>query len=226
MSIAQNLVTIQQRIDRAVKNNTNQQPVKLLAVSKTKPSAMIRQLAQAGQRSFGENYCQEAVKKQQELSDLDLEWHFIGAIQSNKTKDIANHFDWVHTLDRYMIAQRLSSQRPSRLAKLNVLIQVNTDNETSKSGVSNDEVLALAEKVIQLPNIALRGIMCIPAAKTNYQQQLKSFLEVSVLYNKMKKVFSSVNIDTLSMGMTNDLEAAIDAESNLVRIGEGLFGKR
>lgn len=201
-----------------------QQAVQLLAVSKTWPAENLRQAALAGQHCFGENYLQEALTKIAALSDLDLEWHFIGPIQSNKTKDIATHFDWVQSIDRVKIAQRLSNQRPADLEKLNVCIQVNIDNESSKSGVSVDDVLTLAEHVDQLNNLQLRGLMIIPTKTDNLQQQHHSFQKAQKLYLQLASLYPSV--DTLSMGMSSDMAIAIAEGSTMVRIGTALFGQR
>lgn len=198
--------------------------VQLLAVSKTWPAEKLRQVAEQGQHRFGENYLQEALEKIQALADLDLEWHFIGPIQSNKTRDIAAHFDWVQSVDRLKIASRLNNQRPDNLPPLNVCIQVNIDNEASKSGVPTSEVLSLATEIARLDRIKLRGLMVIPARQINEAAQRASFYRAYQLYETLQKHFDG--IDTLSMGMTGDLHAAIAEGSTLVRIGTALFGKR
>lgn len=198
--------------------------VQLLAVSKTWPAEILRQAANAGQICFGENYLQEAITKIEALSDLDLQWHFIGPIQSNKTKDIAQHFSWVQSIDRLKIAQRLNTQRPETLAPLNICIQVNIDNEDSKSGVSPIETLALAKEIVQLDRLTLRGIMVIPTKTDDIDQQQQAFQRAHDLFITLQKQFPSV--DTLSMGMTNDLSTAIALGSTMVRVGTGLFGQR
>lgn len=198
--------------------------VKLLAVSKTQPADVVRQAAEAGQRYFGENYLQEALIKINLLADLKLEWHFIGPIQSNKTKDIAENFDWVQTVARLKIAHRLNNQRPSHLSKLNICIQVNIDNESTKSGVAATELLELAKHISLLKNLKLRGIMIIPTHSNDSQQQQRSFKQAHILYKQLAKIHPSV--DTLSMGMSGDMKLAIVEGSNMVRIGTALFGKR
>lgn len=198
--------------------------VQLLAVSKTWPAEKLRDLAEEGQRCFGENYLQEALDKIAALSDLNLEWHFIGPIQSNKTRDIAANFDWAQSLDRLKIARRLNDQRPVELAPLNVCIQVNIDNEDSKSGVAGDEVLLLAKQIAELDRLKLRGIMVIPSRQVDEAAQRSSFQRAYALYQTLQHHFDG--IDTLSMGMTGDLKAAIAEGSTMVRIGTALFGQR
>jgi len=215
------LDTIKCAVNKAHRSHKS---VQLLAVSKTWPADDLRKTAEMGQRCFGENYLQEALTKITALSDLDLEWHFIGPIQSNKTKDIAAHFDWVQSIDRIKIAKRLSDQRPENLAKLNICIQVNIDDEASKSGVNSAEVLNLAEQISQLDNIELRGLMIIPQKTDDMQKQQTSFHKAQVLFLQLSNLYPSV--DTLSMGMSGDMEAAIAEGSTMVRIGTALFGKR
>jgi hypothetical protein len=198
--------------------------VQLLAVSKTWPADKLRQLAELGQIRFGENYLQEALEKIAALSDLNLEWHFIGPIQSNKTRDIAARFDWVQSVDRLKIARRLNEQRPDDLSPLNVCIQVNIDDETSKSGVSADNCLELAAEISSLDRLRLRGLMVIPAKQSDLAAQRDSFRRAHQLFEQLQQQFYGV--DTLSMGMTGDLEAAIAEGSTLVRIGTALFGQR
>lgn len=202
--------------------------VQLLAVSKTKPCEAILDAASAGQRAFGENYVQEGVDKvqffHQHHPELDLEWHFIGPIQSNKTRHVAEHFDWVHTIDRAKTAQRLSDQRPAELPPLQVLIQVNTSGEQSKSGAQDDEIMALAELISSLPNLTLRGLMSIPANTPDYVSQLAAFRQLAQLHTQLKQRYPQ--IDTLSMGMSGDMEAAIEAGTTMVRIGTAIFGAR
>lgn len=202
--------------------------VQLLAVSKTKPLTDIIEAAKAGQVAFGENYVQEGVdkvKKIQEVApELKLEWHFIGPIQSNKTKLVAESFDWVHTIDRAKIAQRLNDQRPTDKGPLQVLIQVNTSGESSKSGTTENEVFQLAELISSLPNLTLRGLMSIPANVSDYQSQLRAFQQLATMQQKLSEKFD--HIDTLSMGMSGDMQAAIEAGSTMVRIGTAIFGAR
>lgn len=192
----------------------------LLAVSKTKPAADIRTLYEAGQRDFGENYLQEALTKQQQLNDLSITWHYIGSIQRNKTRDIAAHFDWVHTIERAIIAERLNDQRGD-LAPLNVLIQVNIDDEDSKSGVQPDEVLALVDVIHGLPKLVLRGLMVIPAKEGS-----DAFIRTRALFDEIGRARDLSNWDTLSMGMSGDMADAVVHGSTIVRVGTALFGQR
>lgn len=196
--------------------------VLLLAVSKTKPSSDIAAAYQAGQRHFGESYCQEALIKQGELSAFSITWHFIGPIQSNKTKAIATHFDWVHSVDNLNIAQRLSKQRPTNLAPLNICLQVNMSNELSKSGINLNELPQLCEQVAALPNIKLRGVMTIPAPEDDFERQRQPY---KTLYQAISKL-DHFKLDTLSFGMSGDLIAAIAEGSTIVRVGSALFGTR
>ena len=199
-------------------------PVTLLAVSKGHPASAIRALAMRGQSAFGENYLQPALDKIAELHDLPLQWHYIGAIQSNKTRPIAEHFDWVQTVDRLKIANRLSEQRPATLPPLQVLLQVNIDDEPQKAGVTAAELPALAAAVLQLPNLTLRGIMGLPAATQNDTQRRASLARLNQLFQQLQPL--SASIDTLSMGMSDDLALAIAEGSTMVRIGTALFGPR
>lgn len=198
--------------------------VTLLAVSKTKPLADIEALAEAGQKAFGENYVQEALDKIAQRPDL--EWHFIGPIQSNKTKSIAEHFQWVHSVDRLKIARRLSAQRPPGLGDLQILLEVNVSEEASKSGFRPDEILDVAEEVMALPNLSLRGLMAIPARAEPMEAQRQPFRQLRDLLTEMQKRFPQAPLDTLSMGMSADLESAIMEGSTLVRIGTDIFGAR
>ena len=225
MTIIKNREKIMALIERAAtSHNRSSQSIQLLAVSKTWPSEQIRQLALAGQHNFGENYLQEALIKIEQLQDLNLTWHFIGPIQSNKTKDIAQHFDWVHSVDRTKIAQRLSSQRPEDQPPMNVCIQVNIDNEESKSGINENAIIPLAEQIDLLDNLILRGLMIIPSKTDDIEQQRLSFHKAHALYQQLRPKYLS--IDTLSMGMSNDLATAISEGSTMVRIGSGIFGQR
>ncbi|PNH77752.1 YggS family pyridoxal phosphate-dependent enzyme [Vibrio diazotrophicus] len=228
-SIQQNIKDIIPQIERAQqKCGRSPDSVQLLAVSKTKPVEAVLEAAQAGQHSFGENYVQEGVEKVQYFQhnhpELKLEWHFIGPLQSNKTRLIAENFDWMHTIDRAKIAQRLSEQRPANLPPLQVLIQVNTSGEASKSGISENEVFELAELISGLPNLMLRGLMSIPENVSDYESQFAAFKKLADLKAKLAERFP--NIDTLSMGMSGDMEAAIAAGSTIVRIGTAVFGQR
>jgi hypothetical protein len=198
--------------------------VRILAVSKRQTVAAIRQLHAAGQVAFAENYVQEALEKQAGLQDLALEWHFIGPVQSNKTQEIANTFNWVQSIDREKIASRLSRQRPGGMPRLNVCIQVNIDREEQKSGANPDEVLQLARLASALPGLTLRGLMAIPRASSTPDQTLQSFRNVKRLFDQLQD--AGLPVDTLSMGMSADLELAVAAGSTMVRIGTDLFGPR
>ncbi|MYN29665.1 YggS family pyridoxal phosphate-dependent enzyme [Duganella levis] len=204
--------------------------VRLLAVSKTFGAEAVLQAVDAGQRAFGENYLQEGVDKiqavQQALGDSGpaLEWHFIGPIQSNKTRPIAEHFAWVHTVEREKIAQRLSEQRPAGLAPLQICLQVNISGEASKSGVAPQEVAALAHKVAALPNLTLRGLMAIPEPADDFDQQRAAFAQLRTLYDQLRA--DGLALDTLSMGMSADLRAAIVEGATIVRVGSAIFGAR
>lgn len=200
------------------------QTVQLLAVSKTWPADALREVAALGQRQFGENYLQEALDKIDALADLNLEWHFIGPIQSNKTRDIAGHFDWVQSLDREKIARRLHEHRPNSLAPLNVCIQINIDEEDSKSGTSADNLLTLADYIASLDKLCLRGLMVIPAPKQSVEEEKASFSRAYELFQQLRQKYPQV--DTLSMGMSADMSTAIACGSTMVRIGTALFGQR
>lgn len=218
-----------QSVQIAIRNaeiRSGRQPgsVQLLAVSKTWPAAALRALALQGQRRFGENYLQEALEKMDALQDLDLEWHFIGPIQSNKTRDIAARFQWAHSIERQKIARRLHAQRPDALPPLNVCIQVNIDAETSKSGVQTDALMALADDIAGLDRLRLRGLMVLPARHESEAAQHDSFRRAHALFSQMAERHPCV--DTLSMGMSGDMNAAIAEGSTLVRIGTALFGER
>lgn len=196
--------------------------VQLLAVSKTHPSLALREMYAVGQRSFGENYLQEALTKIEELQDLEIEWHFIGHVQRNKTKHLAEKFDWVHGVDRLIIAERLSSQRLESQTPLNICLQVNIDGQDSKDGCQPEEVIELVKQISRLPNICLRGLMVIPAPENH-----AAFADAKVLFEQVKSQHAQPqDWDTLSMGMSADLDAAIAAGSTMVRVGTALFGKR
>lgn len=198
----------------------------LLAVSKTKPADMVKVVYEQGQRDFGENYLQDALPKIEALSTLpDIQWHFIGQIQSNKTQAIASHFAWVHSVYRLKIATRLSAQRPTHLPALNICLQVDIDNEPQKGGVTPDDLNSLAKEVKRLPNIALRGLMCIPKPRASLDEQRTVFEKVAQLQTQLNEQLN-LSLDTLSMGMSNDILPAIQAGSTCVRIGSDIFGPR
>jgi pyridoxal phosphate enzyme (YggS family) len=213
-----------QIVEAALACGRDPDSVLLLAVSKRKPADDIRCAWQLGQKDFGENYLQEAQQKMLELKDLDISWHFIGAIQSNKTRNIAEAFDWAHCIDRVKIAQRLSAQRPANLAPLNVCIQVNIDHETSKAGIDLNELPGLAKAIHQLPGIRLRGLMAIPAPRETMLEQRAAFAQLAAAMSSLQQ--QGIACDTLSMGMTQDMAAAIAEGSTLVRIGTAIFGER
>ena len=225
MTIKKNITAVQNYIKHAaIGSHRSEKEVKLLAISKTQPAAILREAAQAGIACFGENYLQEALIKIEALTDLDLQWHFIGPIQSNKTKDIAQHFDWVQSIDRLKIAQRLANQRPIELGKLNICIQVNIDNEVTKSGVLPDDLLNFASQIHQFEQLQLRGLMVIPTNTSDQLQQRQAFQSAQQLYLQLVALYPTV--DTLSMGMSADLDLAISEGSTMVRVGTALFGKR
>ncbi|KGQ56985.1 hypothetical protein IO44_00230 [Gallibacterium anatis str. Avicor] len=225
MEIAQNLAHIRQQIADCHPI----QEVTLLAVSKTKPFADILKAYHAGQRQFGENYVQEGVEKiqlAQQQNFNDITWHLIGPLQSNKTRIVAEHFDWVQTIDRVKIAERLSQQRPDHLQPLQVLIQINISDENSKSGITPQQMEELAQQIINLPKLQLRGLMAIPAPTEDINQQTAVFNQMKVLLQQLQQRFPQQKIDTLSMGMTDDMQTAIACGSTMVRIGTAIFGKR
>jgi pyridoxal phosphate enzyme (YggS family) len=222
-TIIQRLKQIRSQINDA-ELACNRQPgsVLLLAVSKTKPAEDIAIAYQYGQRHFGENYVQEALTKQQQLSAYDITWHFIGPIQSNKTKALATHFSWVHSVDSFKIAHRLSEQRPQYWPPLNICLQVNICDESSKSGIPLAELQELCEQVVKLPNLKLRGVMAIPAPQQDFEQQRQPY---KILYQAVAKL-NRPELDCFSFGMSGDLKAAIAEGSTIVRIGTALFGER
>lgn len=220
--ISDNLVQVRQQIESCARRaGRNPSEITLLAVSKTKPAEDIAAAYHAGQRHFGENYLQEAVDKCAALSNLDLVWHFIGPIQSNKTRAIAEHFAWVHSVDRLKVAQRLSEQRASHLPALNICLQVNIDDQASKAGCSPPQAIALAQAVAALPNLHLRGRMAIPAPGSAGEP----FVALARLRDEINQ-HTGLQLDTLSMGMSADLDQAIAAGSTLVRVGSAIFGER
>jgi pyridoxal phosphate enzyme (YggS family) len=206
------------------KYQRSENTVNLLAVSKKHGADKIRQAYEVGQIAFGENYLQELQEKQKELSDLDIEWHFIGPLQSNKTKKIAETVSWVHAINRFKIAKRLSDQRPEELPPISVCIQVNISGEDSKSGVSIQDLPTLAYEVSELSGITLRGLMVIPSPEKDFEKQRVIFAKVKNLQEQLNK--QGFNIDTLSMGMSGDMEAAIAEGATIVRIGTAIFGDR
>ncbi|WP_241650177.1 YggS family pyridoxal phosphate-dependent enzyme [Rosenbergiella collisarenosi] len=225
-SISQNLHSVEQRIADIAKHcGRSTQEITLLAVSKTKPESNIAAAYAAGQRCFGENYVQEGVGKIMSLSHLPgIDWHFIGPLQSNKSRLVAENFAWCHTVDRLKLAQRLADQRPDHLPPLNVLIQINISDESSKAGIHEEALFQLATEISQLPRLTLRGIMAIPAPEPDYTQQLAVCQRMAQLYQQLAQRFTG--IDTLSLGMSDDLDAAITAGSTLVRVGSAIFGAR
>jgi pyridoxal phosphate enzyme (YggS family) len=200
-------------------------PVKLLAVSKTRPASDVAVLYCAGQRDFGENYLQDALKKQHVLAHLDISWHFIGPIQSNKTRDIARFFSWVHSVDRFKIATRLNQQRPAYLPPLNICLQVNVDEEETKSGFYLDELLDVIEPILSLENVRLRGLMAIPKVDKPIAEQHASFRKMAQAKKEIEQTFD-ISLDTLSMGMSGDLQVAVAEGATMVRVGTAIFGER
>ena len=213
---------IRRRIDAAAQRAGHS--ATLLAVSKTKPAGAVRALALQGQHAFGENYVQEALAKQRELTDLNLEWHLIGPLQSNKCRDVAENFAWLQTLDRVKLIDLLNRFRPESLPPLNVLIQVNIDDESSKSGCAADNVSSLAERIANAPRLALRGLMAVPEPSSDIEMRRRAFRRMRELFDALKANHPSV--DMLSMGMSDDFEIAIEEGATMVRIGTALFGAR
>jgi pyridoxal phosphate enzyme (YggS family) len=199
-------------------------PVALVAASKSQPASAIRALAAQGQHVFGENYVQAALAKQRELADLDLEWHMIGPLQSNKCEQVARHFDWLQSLDREKLVSLLDRARPESMPPLNVLIEVNIGNEATKSGCATEEIPALAERIAQAPRLRLRGLMAIPAPSRDEDVRSTAFAHMNRLFENLRKSFPG--IDTLSMGMSDDFELAIAEGATMVRVGTALFGPR
>lgn len=228
IALPESLAQARERLSNALKKAERPlDSATLLAVSKTKPASMIRQAWQHGQREFGENYLQEALEKQAELADLDdIVWHFIGPLQSNKTRAVAESFAWVHSVDRLKIAKRLSEQRPEHLPPLNICLQVNISHEASKSGVMPDEVMSLAKEVATLPRLCLRGLMAIPAPANSLAEQRAPLAALRQLLETLQAALPDAPLDTLSMGMSDDLEAAVLEGATLVRLGTAIFGAR
>jgi pyridoxal phosphate enzyme (YggS family) len=230
-TISAKLQAVSARIDAAARQfGRNPAAITLLAVSKTWPASAVREALAAGQHCFGENYVQEGVDKVAELAkfaDLgtrDVHWHFIGPLQSNKTRRVAELFDWVHSIDRFKVAQRLAEQRPANLPPLQVCLQVNVSGEASKSGIALTEVAALAHQVAQLPGLTLRGLMTIPAPAADFSQQRQPFARLRECFEQLNA--DGLCLDTLSMGMSDDLEAAIAEGASVVRVGSAIFGER
>jgi len=219
---------VSERITQAVlQAGREPHSVQLLAVSKTFPADVVAVVAALGQRHFGENYVQEGVEKIAALKSLPgLVWHCIGPLQSNKTRFVAEHFDWVHSVDRLKIAQRLSEQRPAHLPPLQVCLQVNIDGGPTKAGVAPSDALALAQAVGALPRLVLRGVMTIPDAVDGFEAQLAVHVQAKRLFDELQTALGLPHFDTLSMGMSADLEAAIQAGSSMVRVGTAVFGAR
>ncbi|MDN4501696.1 YggS family pyridoxal phosphate-dependent enzyme [Alteromonadaceae bacterium BrNp21-10] len=220
--------TIAERFEsvyQAIRAHADQSVIELLAVSKRHPAEAVRQAYALGQRHFGENYAQEGVQKIIDLADLkDTQWHFIGPLQSNKTRQIAEHFDWVQSVDREKIAQRLNQQRPAQLPPLNICLQVNISQEAQKSGADEQQLLALAATVNALPQLTLRGLMCIGSATNDVVVKQQEFTAMQQLLVKLQQRFDTV--DTLSMGMSGDWQQAVTAGATMIRLGTALFGNR
>ena len=225
IGVTENLTLISDLLRQsAIEAKRDPATVRLLAVSKKQPLAKIREAAAAGQRDFGENFVQEGIDKIEALAELGLTWHFIGHLQSNKTRVVAENFDWVHTIDKLKTARRLSDQRPDARAALNVCIQVNVDDEVSKAGVAPSAVRELAAACAELPRLRLRGLMCLPAIREAFEEQRVPFAILRELAEELR--CAGMETDTLSMGMTADYRAAIFEGATMVRIGTALFGER
>jgi PLP dependent protein len=223
-NIALRLTEVIAKIENCCQKNDIERPVRLLAVSKKHPVEAIEAAYHAGQRHFGESYLNEALEKISQTTHPDIFWHFIGPIQSNKTSSIASHFDWVESVDRIKVVDRLNAQRPENLEPLNVCIQVNAFSEPSKSGVEPEEIGSLASAINQAPRLHLRGLMAIPPKSNDHKTQIEQFKVISSLYHNLKKQYTQ--LDTLSIGMSGDLDAAILCGSDQVRVGTAIFGQR
>jgi pyridoxal phosphate enzyme (YggS family) len=224
-SLLQNWASTRQRVQNAaLRYGRTPEGVRLIAISKGQPASSLRRIAQAGQQDFGENYLQEALPKQTELTDLSLTWHFTGQIQANKTRPIAEHFDWAHTVDRERIAVRLNEQRRADAQPLNICLQVLLEDEPGKGGVREPELLPLALRVRALPRLRLRGLMCIPPHRDSFDEQLALFRRLSAHLHQLNS--HGLTLDTLSMGMSTDLEAAVAAGATWLRVGTSIFGAR
>lgn len=228
VALSESLAAANRRLAEALaKAGREPAAARLLAVSKTKPALMVREAHRLGQRDFGENYLQEALEKQAALADLpDIVWHFIGPLQSNKSRAVAEHFAWLHSLDREKLARRLSEQRPAHLPPLNVCLQVNISDEATKAGVSLDDLPALAEAVVALPGLSLRGLMAIPAPAQGVEAQREPYARLRQALEALRQRFPEAPLDTLSMGMSDDLEAAVAEGATWVRLGTAIFGAR
>lgn len=223
--IASNLQAVNNTISLTARaSHRYREDICLLAVSKGFSARVVREASQAGQQAFGESYLQEALDKMSELNDLPIQWHFIGPIQSNKTRAIAENFSWVHSVDRLKIAERLSAQRPADFIPLNVCIQINISGEVTKGGISPDELAQLAQSVARLPRLKLRGLMAIPAAAEDLVAQRAPFARMRELLQQLNA--QGLALDTLSMGMSHDFAAAVMEGSTIIRIGEAIFGQR
>ena len=227
-TIQENITAVQKRLQQAASDaGRNPAEIQLLPVSKTRNIAQISQAITSGVFCFGENYLQEAMDKIDQLDDSKLDWHFIGPLQSNKTRQAAENFAWVHTVDRVKIAQRLSAQRPDDMPALNICLQINIDNEASKSGFNRDQAVEVAATIAQLPKLKLRGLMAIPKPRTVYKEQRQAFAQLRVLMEQINSTLDNCHkLDTLSMGMSADLEAAVAEGATLVRVGTDIFGTR
>ena len=227
-NIENNTTSVQRRLQQAARDaGRNPEDILLLAVSKTRTSAQVRVAVDSGLSSFGENYLQEALEKMDQLTDLSISWHFIGPLQSNKTRQVAEHFDWIHTVDRLKIAKRLSDQRPADMAPLNICLQINIDNEPSKSGFMPQQAIEAASSIAGLPNLRLRGLMAIPKPSTELAQQHQPFVRLRALLEQInERLDNSQKLDTLSMGMSGDLEPAIYEGATIIRVGTDIFGPR
>ena len=227
IAIDQNIADVRARIKQAATLYSRESStISLLAVSKKQPVNAIKVAIAAGIKDFGENYLQEAELKINELREMSLNWHYIGAIQSNKTRSIASLFDWVHSVDRVSIAQRLSNQRPEGLPPLNICLQINIDKEASKSGLLPEDVLAAVQQINDMPNLCLRGFMAIPAKSDDIQSTRASFARMYALFEQAQQLSDVASFDTLSMGMSADIEPAIAEGATLLRVGTDIFGAR
>jgi pyridoxal phosphate enzyme (YggS family) len=225
IGVTENLRKIRDLLDESARDaGRSPEELSLLAVSKRQAVEKVLEAVAAGQRDFGENTVQEGIDKVTKLADKSLTWHFIGHLQSNKTRPVAEHFDWVHTIDRLKTAKRLSEQRPESLGDLNVCIQVNVDDEAAKSGVACDDVPELARGIVTMPRLVLRGLMCLPAIRTGFDEQRIPFARLREIAEILRD--DGIAIDTLSMGMTDDYRAAVFEGATIVRIGTALFGPR
>ena len=223
--VTKNLANVRDLLAKSAADaDRDAESIRLLAVSKKQPISSVIEAAAAGQRDFGENFVQEGLEKIAGTGRDDLSWHFIGHLQSNKTQAVADHFDWVHTVDRFKIAERLSNQRPKQMRDLNICLQVNIDNEPGKSGIAVIEVMALARKIAVLPRIRLRGLMCLPKMRSGFNAQREPFARLRELSDTL--LTDGIAVDTLSMGMSGDFRAAILEGSTIVRIGTAVFGPR